>query len=64
MQSYGYSYGCFTNSILNRKYHDIVAMVTESEVQSYDSIYVHKTEIIAKGMKLQLPVKLATRPPC
>ena len=64
MQSYGDSYDCSTNSIVKRKHHGIVAVVTESEVQSYDSICVHKTEIIVKGMELQLPVKLATRPPC
>ena len=64
MQSYGYSYDCFTNSIVKRKHHGIMAVVTESEVQSYDGICVHKTEKIAKGMNLQLPVKLATRPSC
>ena len=64
MQSYCYSYACSTNSIVKRKHHIIVAAVTECEVQSYDSICVHKTEIIANGMKLQLPVKLATPPPC
>ena len=64
VQSYGYSSDGYTDNIVKQKHHGIVAVVTEGEVQPDDSICVHKTEIISKGMKLQSPVKLATRTPC